>query len=515
MQRGLAWVRSFLKDGGAGAANRELSRLSRFAHFCLLVGRSFSKNRCPVRAAALAYTSLLALIPMLAVVLSVSTTFLKKDGEERISSLIDKLVASVTPPAVPGTNADSDLTAGSDETAPNGVQTNGAAAITTATPTLPAVKTIQTGQDERYVTARKQVTDTINGFIRNTRSKTIGVTGTVLLFFVAISMLSRVEETFNDIWGVERGRGWFRRIVQYWAVITLGPVLLVVALGLASGPHLASTRRLLAAMPMAGEMLFIVLPVVVLCVAFALLYMLMPNTKVHWQAAAVGGLVGGVAWHLNNLFSVFYVSRVVSNSRIYGSLGLVPVFMIGLYVGWLILLFGAQVAYAFQNRAAYFQEKRIESINQRGREFIALRLMAHIGRRFQRGEPAATVPEMSAHLAVPTRLAQQIMQVLVAAHLVVEVAGGAETAYVPARPLESITCHDILLALRAGQGQFWATSEEPARTEVYGEFKRILEAERQAASAVTVLAMVNRMERQALPVAGEIKSVENAPDAIV
>jgi membrane protein len=202
---------------------------------------------------------------------------------------------------------------------------------------------------------------------------------------------------------------------------------------------------------------------------------------------------GGILFHLNNVVSVLYVSRVVSNSKIYGSLGLVPVFMIGLYFAWLILLFGAQVAYAFQNRATYFEERQVENINQRGREFIALRLMTCIGQCFMRGEPPPSAVEIAQTLAVPTRLVQQIMQTLSAARLVTE-AAGAEPAYLPARPLENITCHDILLALRASQGQELATRDEPTRVEVYGEFHRIQEAERQAAASVTMLALVNRAQ---------------------
>jgi membrane protein len=184
---------------------------------------------------------------------------------------------------------------------------------------------------------------------------------------------------------------------------------------------------------------------------------------------------------------------VVTNSKIYGGLAMVPVFMVGLYFDWLILLFGAQVSYAYQNRAAYLQEKQMEHISQRGREFIALRLMECIGQRFQHGEAPATILEIADGLAVPTRLVQRIMQTLMAASLVVEVAG-KETAYTPARPLEAITCHDILLALRAGNGQELATRDGPARAEVVGEFERILEAERKAASSVSVLALVNRAE---------------------
>jgi membrane protein len=258
---------------------------------------------------------------------------------------------------------------------------------------------------------------------------------------------------------------------------------------------LEGTRKLLTTMPFASFFVFQFLPVVVLCLTFAAFYALIPNTKVRWSAALVGGLAGGILFHLNDVMSVLYVSRVVSNSRIYGSLGLVPVFMIGLYFSWLILLFGAQVAYAYQNRATYFEEKQIESINQRGREFMALRLMTCIGQRFVRGEPPLSAVEIAEALAVPTRLVQQIMHTLSAARLVTE-AAGSEPAYVPARPLENITCHDILLALRASPGQELATRDEPTRSEVYGEFQRIEEAERQAASTVTMLALVNRAQAQ-------------------
>lgn len=478
-----------------------LSRWHRFAHFWVMVWKSFTRNRCPVRASALAYATVLSLIPMLAVAMSISSAILKKEGEAQIDQFIVKLVASVTTMAAVNTNS-----AGAGGTAP-GEATNSPAlaavgnapAETTNSPAvtvggetnqarLPAY-----AQAAEAVKTRKAIARYIHEFIQNTRSGALGVTGSILLVFAAISMLSRIEDTFNDIWGVARGRSWFTRIVLYWGVISLAPMLLIVALGLATGPHLEGTRKLLTSMPFVGNLIFRFLPVVVLCLTFAVFYALMPNTKVHWKAALAGGLAGGLLFHLNNVVSVLYVSRVVSNSRIYGSLGLVPVFMIGLYFSWLILLFGAQVGYAYQNRASYFEEKQIEAINQRGREFVSLRLMTYVGQRFVRGEPPPSAVEICEALAVPTRLVQQLMQTLCAARLVTETAG-AEGAYVPARPLESITCHDILLALRASQGQELATREEPARGEVYGEFHRIEEAERQAATSVTMLALVNRAQ---------------------
>jgi membrane protein len=472
--------------GGQAGAENEFDRLEHFAHFWALVWQSFVRNRCLVRASALSYTTLLALIPMLAVAISVTSSLLKKEGEQQIYRAVDKLVSNFVPPA--GTNAPGspdELTPANSSTETNAILissygTNSFASLT---------------NDARVITAQKEVARSIHEFIRNTRSGAMGLTGMALLIFAAISMLNRIESAFNDIWGVARGRNWLTRIVLYWTTITLGPLLIVVALGLAGGTHLQAAKMLVEKMPFIGGLVFHLLPLVVLCLTFALLYQLIPNTKVRFGAALVGGIVGGTLWQLNNVFGFLYVSRVVTNSKIYGSLGLVPVFMVGLYFSWVILLFGAQVAYAFQNRKSYLQEKLVENVNQRGREFIALRLMTCIGQRFQNGKPPVTIQEISAGLEIPSKLAQQVLRPLLAARLVVEIAG-AEIAYAPARPLDGITAHHILRAVRAGQGQEIATRDEPARAEVLGEFARIEEAERDAASRITLLALATRTQMQ-------------------
>ncbi len=468
-------------------AEAEFDRLERFAHFWVLVGRSFVRNRCPVRAAALSYTTLLALIPLLVVAISVTSSLLKSQGEAKIYEAIDKLVSNVMPPATTTLN------------------TNGAAALNlspdisvTLSPTnsvAPTNSVSLAGTDERVDTAQKEAAQRIHEFIQNTRSGALGVIGMLLLVSVAIRMLASIEATFNDIWGVTRGRNWLWRIVLYWTTITLGPLLIAGALGLAGGSQLQATKALVGRMPFVGELFFQLVPLVILWLAFSLIYLLVPNTKVRFGAAFVGGMVGGSLWHLNNLFGFLYVSRVVTNSKIYGGFGLVPVFMVGLYFSWIILLFGAQVAYAWQNRQSYLQEKLVENVNQRGREFIALRLMTFIGQHFQHGEPPTTLQQISAELGIPTKLVQQVLQPLMAARLVTEVAG-AEPAYLPARPLDAINAHHILRAVRAGSGQDIATRDEPARAEVLGEFAKIEDAERTAASSLTLLALVNRAQKQ-------------------
>jgi membrane protein len=501
--------------GVYSGAESELSRLERFAHLCALVVRSFVRNRCPVRAAALSYTSLLAIIPLLAVAISVTSSLLKSEGEEKIYQVIDRFVSDVMPPATLSTNDQKvSLNIGPGMSVALPLTNSLMVEAPTNTPAETNL-TAATGTDSRVAVAQKEVAWKLRGFIQKTRSGTLGTIGMLLLVVVAIQMLANIEETFNDIWGVTRGRSWLWRIVLYWTTITLGPLALAGALGLAGRTHWKSAESLVTQMPFVGSLFFQLLPLAMLWLTFALIYQLVPNTRVRFSAAFVGGVVGGSLWYLNNVFGFLYVSRVVTNSKIYGSFGLVPVFMIGLYFSWLILLFGAQVAYAFQNRAAYLQDKLAENVNQRGREFVALRLMTCIGQRFQRGLPPVTIQEISTELGIPTRLAQQVLQTLLAARLVTEIAG-TESAYAPARPLDAINAHHILHAMRTGGGQELPSQNEPVRAEVYGEFARIEEAERQAAASVTMLALVNRaqarLEIAAPPTTGPLSS--SSPAAV-
>jgi membrane protein len=442
---------AFFHETGIGRVDdAQRSRSHRFAHFCLLVGKSFIRNRCPVRASALAYTTLLALIPMLAVCVSITTGLLQKEGEKPVRELIDHLVANVAP------------------------------ALNLQ---------VQTG-DAAAASKRQEVVTKITDFIANIQSGTIGVTGIIALVFVAIGLLRTIEATFNDIWGVTRGRGWGASIVQYGFTIAFGPVVLVLVLGLTTGPHFKDTTKFLEHWPWLGSFVFYLLPYVVLSLAFALFYQLVPNTRVQPPAALVGGIVGGTLWQLNNKLSVLYVSKAVSYGQVYGSLSILPLFLIGMYFSWLILLFGAQVAYAFQNRQSYLQEKQAEGVNQRGREFVALRVMTSVARHFQRGARPPGINQLATSLGVPSRLVTQIMHPLLQAKLLVEVLD-KETGYVPARPLQHISAHDVLTALRAGQGMELETADDGARGLVRGKFESICDAERDVAAALTLESLAN------------------------
>src|SRR6185503_11736267 len=160
------------------------SRLHRFAHFWLLAIKSFSRNRCPLRATALAYTTLLALVPLLALCVSITSAFLKEKGEAATRELIEQLVDAA----------------------------------------VPQLKLVPKTAEGEKTDAREEVITRIEGFISNIQAKTLGITGMLGLVVVAILLLSTIEDTFNDIWGVTTGRSWFARVVQYWTTISLGPV---------------------------------------------------------------------------------------------------------------------------------------------------------------------------------------------------------------------------------------------------------------------------------------------------
>jgi membrane protein len=497
----------------------------RIAHFCLMVGKGFQKNRGPARAAALAYTTVLSLIPVLAVVVSISTGFLQNDEGKTVRRLLDSFVSY-------------------------------------AAPQLNLVQ----GDEAEGAMNRQAVVDKIQGYIETVNSGTLGLTAGLALVFIAVMVLSTVESTFNDIWGVNRGRTWSSRVIQYWAGITLGPIFIVTAMALTSvattkdtqvelpastneirrvtnvtvsnfnaalsgatnveitnATSAARAERILAstiaqttnivaistnvvtkAKPeklgvwkslkqfLAGSVLAPLLSFAVLTVFLTLLYRVMPATKVTWNAALAGGLVGGGLLQLNNLLSVIYLSRAVQYSKIYGSIGAVPIFLLGLYFSWMIVLLGAQVGYIYQNRHAYLQEKQAESINQRGREFVALRVMTYIAQRFYLGEKPPSRLIMAEALGIPSQLVCQVLNALVASNLLVEVSGD-ETGYSPGRPMDKITVEDVLGALRSGSGAELATADDPSRAVVREQYDRVVLAEMHAAGAVTMQNLVMRV----------------------
>ncbi len=452
----------------------------RAKRFWTMVIQNFIQNRCPVRATALAYTTLLSLVPLLAVIVSISTSLLKtEEGDKQIDAAIDLAIEKLAPQLglVPQTTNALSTAEMEDENLFESL----------FGPETEPSSIHGTMQSEVPADARAKVSGFIKESIKKVNSGALGATAIIGVIFVGISLLANIETTLNDIWGVTRGRTWFARVVQYWAVLSLGPVLLLVAASIAVGAQTDWVQEFFK-QPVV-KLLFKLLPLSIVTVGLAVFYKLMPNTRVEWKAAFVGGAVAALLWGLNNQLSVLYFGQVVRNSKIYGSLGILPVFLVGLYLSWLMLLFGAQVAYAFQNRKAYLHERLADSVNHVTREFIALRLMTSVARSFDAGKHAPALTELSDQLAVPSRLLLRIIQPLMKSGLIVEIRNSS-TAFAPGRPLESISYSDILQSIRSASGQNLATREGPEREKVQHELDRIREAEAQAAAGVTLASVV-------------------------
>lgn len=417
----------------------------RGVYFAMLAGRLFTRNRGPARAAALAYTTILAFIPVVAMVLSLTTGMLKND-EKRINEWTEMAIERV---------------AG-------------------------AFNLQKTGTLEDAAASRAGIVKSITGYIANVRSGTVGATAAVALIFVAISLLATIETAFNDIWGVSQGRTWFARIVQYWAAITLGPFLILIPLGLTTSKQFTVVKDFVVQFPVVGNLVFQLLPPVVIVSFFVVFYKVMPATKVRWTSALVGGAVGGGLLLLNYVTNVIYASKAVSYSKIYGSLGAIPLFLVGLYFSWLILLVGAQVAYVWQNWASYQEERSLEEINVTGRELAALRVITHLAQRFDSGTRPETAAEMALTLGISLRLVEPVLGLLVEASLVNRL-DGSPVRFGAARPLDKIFFADVLDAARNLTGSPLADHlADPVRGELALVQERINAASQKEASKMTL-----------------------------
>ncbi len=286
--------------------------------FLVKLYRDFEDTRCTSRAAALSYATVLAVVPLLAVTISISQNFLKDASQDLIPKALDKLISTTIPML---------------EYVPEEVLTDSTRTNLSVPEALPV----------KSNAAREKLIQDITSFIDNINFSALGAVGMLFLLFVGVRLIETVENTVNDIWGVTRGRARLQRLVYYWAVVTLGPLVILLGLGASAswGLEKLGTMPGLRLIPKATSNL------IVLWLVFGLFYMILPNTRVRAHAALAGGIVGGSLWRMNSLLSALYFRRVVTFSTIYGSFGLIPVILVGIYFTWLIFLLLALVGSAW------------------------------------------------------------------------------------------------------------------------------------------------------------------------
>jgi membrane protein len=301
---------------------------------------------------------------------------------------------------------------------------------------------------EKMVPGLGEVMVFLNNAISQVHAGAVGGIGVLVLIYTAISLLATVEQSFNHIWGVPKGRNLYWRCIIYWGVLTLGPVVAMASLTATSfveGSRIVQSLQ--ARIGFLNAFLLELMPFVFAWFGFAVVYYFMPNTRVQWRSAFAGGIVGGTLWELAKHGFIFYVSRVVTTFAIYGSLGAIPLFLLWIYLSWAVLLFGAEWAFAHQNVKTYRREIETGPASAATREELALQTLLLMTREFAAGSPPLTAHRIGEAFHVPVRLVNDILHQLGAAGFVREVAGG-EGGFLPGRDPAGIPVKAVLDAVR-------------------------------------------------------------------
>ncbi len=372
--------------------SRFRSLLMRQVQLVLVVLRGFIADRCILRASALTYFTLLSIVPLLALAFSLAKGL--------------------------------------------GVQ-----------------RTLQPLIIEQLTLGMEEVNYIIT-YIEATNVGTLGAAGLIFLLLTVFFLLGNIEESFNEIWGIRETRPALRRFADFFSVLVIAPVFVFAAISMTSAlqSH-ALVQRLLDA-AVVGEVilaLFRFLPYFAMWAAFTFLYVFMPNIKVSLKAALIGGILGGTLWQLAQWGYVAFQFGMARYNAIYGTMAALPIFMVWIYTSWVIVLLGAEVAYAVQNIDVIRQEKREQKINFLSQELTALAVLLTVARIFQRGGKPWNLVRITAELQLPPRLTRQILDILVRLGFLTSVAPetiGEEAGYQPAYPPEKMPVIKVLQALR-------------------------------------------------------------------
>lgn len=308
----------------------------------------------------------------------------------------------------------------------------------------------------------QEVTGNLVRFVDNIQVGVLGSVGVALLLYSAMSLIQKVEESFNFIWRVERIRGLPQRFGEYLAVLMVGPVVAFSALGLTASMVNNRVMSWLASVPGLGFLLYLataLLPYLLMVAMFTFLYAFVPNTRVRLRSAFIGGLVAGLLWQSASLAFAAFVAGATNYNAIYSSFAIVIFVLIWLYLGWLILLSGCQIACYVQHphRFGPYAERAPEG--SRAREQAMLALVTAVVGRFLRGEPPASRELLARELGVPDRLLPELAEPLVLGGVLATVDAGGSLRWVPARDPAGISLHHLWTLLR---GPAPATGADPA-----------------------------------------------------
>jgi membrane protein len=298
-----------------------------------------------------------------------------------------------------------------------------------------------------------EITGQIIGFIENINFGVLGIIGLVMLIYTSISLIMKIEDSLNHIWKVKKGRSLVRRFSDYITILLIGPVLMFAAIGLtASFESNAIVQKVLAIQPLGTLVLLSakLIPYLFVFLVFTFIYAVIPNTKVKIKSAFIGGAIAGIAWQTTGWVFAFSVAKSTKYAAIYSSLAVLILFMIWLYINWLILLIGAQIAYCHQNLKTLDLGRTIFQLSSKVKEKMAFLVMYLIGCNFYHNEEKWTFDSLVNYLGLPQESVDTTLSELKDKNLILEV-GDDPTFYLPAKDIEVITLAEIIDAARTNR----------------------------------------------------------------
>lgn len=376
-----------------GSLNRSRSFLVNLIRLVYVTLRQYHENEIGLRAMSLVYTTLLSIVPLLAFSISILKAFGVVDNQ-----LEPFLINFLEPMGEKGA----------------------------------------------------EITNKILEFIGKINFGVLGVAGLVMLIYTSISVIIKIEDSLNIIWKIQKGRSLARRLSDYITTLLIGPVLMFAALGLtATLTSHTVVGKILAIEPL-GTIVFVIgkiLPFVIVLLAFTFIYILIPNAKVQFKSACLGGAIAAIAWHVTSWIFTISIASSTKYAAIYSSLAVLIIFMIWLYLNWLILLVGAQIAFCHQNLKFLTLKKEVFNLSTKLREKLSLTIMYLIGFNFYNDLHRWTLDSLTEHLHLPQDPVAEAVHELENNKLIIET-GDDPPYFVPSRALEKITLIEIVDATR-------------------------------------------------------------------
>ena len=312
----------------------------------------------------------------------------------------------------------------------------------------------------------------VGGYFTGLNRGSITIISTVLVIWAALALLSTIEKAFNNIWHVSRGRSFFQRVINYWALLTLGPLLL--GLGIYVTTRYSGLGQLQKTV--LSHLGPAVLSYIVATVCFFLLYFVLPNTRVQAKAAIWGASVSALVWSLAKWGFGACIIKFVPYGKVYGVLGIIPLSVFWIYLSWLIVLFGLQLTFTTQHLKS-LDAAEIAAARRTEEYFIAddftvINIVREIAAAFEADKAPVSSAVICSKLDIPAEFGDKIFDHLVNSGIILK-SSEPRTGFMPAKDPANIKLSEISEAVAAaGFGR--------PTTESAGALEQITQTQRDA-----------------------------------